>query len=439
MICELQLSAIGYRLSATAMRMLLLLAFCLSVHRSTWAQSLPVARPAALGFSPARLEQITPIIQAAIDSNRAAGVVVLVARRGKVAYSRAFGWADREAQRPMRTDALFRIASQSKAVTSVAAMMLVEDGLVRLADPVSKWVPGYADARVARMSDTGLVLTPVKRAITILDLLSHTAGISYGTDSLVRERYAEEDLGPKAGWGWYFADKAEPICRSVDRLATLPIVAQPGEKYVYGYNTDILGCVVERVSGKSLAEFFESRIFAPLGMRSTWFFPPASAASRMTTVYAATDSGLLRAQDGPLGQGDYLDGPRVSFSGGAGLISTAGDYARFLQMLANGGTLDGARILGPRTVSLMTTDYADTLYSRDGVGFGLGFEILEDPGRAGQYGNPGRFGWGGAYATNYWVDPKEGIVCVFMVQLLPSRGLDLADRLRTLVYQAVGD
>jgi CubicO group peptidase (beta-lactamase class C family) len=401
------------------------------------AQSLPAAPPATVGFVPARLERITPLVQAAIDSDRAAGVVVLIARHGKVAYRRAFGWADKASGRRMTTDALFRIASQSKAVTSVAVMMLVEGGLMRLTDPVSKWVPGFASAKVASIGDTGLVLTPVKRAITIRDLLTHTAGISYGTDSLVRDRYAAEGLGPKAGWGWYFADKAEPVCESIDRLATLPIVAQPGEKFVYGYNTDILGCVVERVSGQSLAEFFDTRIFRPLRMTSTWFFPPASAAARLTTVYAATDSGLVPAPDGSLGQGAYLDGPRRSYSGGAGLVSTADDYARFLQMLANGGRLDGARVLGPRTVSLMTTDYADTLYSRNGLGFGLGFEILEDPGKATQFGNPGRFGWGGAYATNYWVDPKDEIVCVFMVQLLPSRGLDLADRLRAVVFGAV--
>ena len=401
------------------------------------AQGLPSAPPATLGFAPSRLERITAVMQAAIDSNHAAGVVVLVARRGKVAYSRAFGWADKEAGRRMTTDALFRIASQTKAVTSVAVMMLVEDGRLRLADPVSKWIPDFASVKVASASDTGIVLTPLRRAITIQDLLTHTAGISYGTDSLIRDRYAFADLGPNAGWGWYFADKGEPICQSMERLATLPIVAQPGAKFVYGYNTDILGCVIERVSGQSLADFFAKRIFEPLGMRSTWFFPPESVAGRMTAVYASTDTGVARAPDGPMGQGDYLRGPRRSYSGGAGLVSTAGDYTRFLQMLANGGTLDGARILGPRTVALMTTDYADTLYSRNGLGFGLGFEVLEDPGRAGQFGNPGRFGWGGAYATNYWVDPKDGIVCVFMVQLLPAWNMDLAERLRGIVYGAV--
>jgi CubicO group peptidase (beta-lactamase class C family) len=396
-----------------------------------------MAPPAALGFSAARLARIDRVMQQYVDSGRIAGAVTLVLRRGRVAQLGVYGWADRETRRRMTRETLFRIASQSKAVTSVAVLTLVEDGLLRLGDPVSKFIPGFAEASVAAVSDTGLTLTPVKRAITIRDLLTHTAGISYGTDSLVRDRYAAEGLGPAAGWGWYFADKQEPVCESMDRLSHLPLVAQPGERWVYGYNTDILGCVVERVSGLSLADYLRGRIFQPLAMRNTWFFPPASARNRLATVYAATDSGLVRAPEGPLGQGDYLDGPRLSYSGGAGLVSTADDYARFLQMLLNGGTLNGARVLGPRSVQLMTADYADTLYSRNGTGFGLGFEILEDPGRAGQFGNPGRFGWGGAYATNYWVDPADQLVCVFMVQLLPNLGLDLADRLRTLVYQAI--
>ncbi len=390
-----------------------------------------------MGLSAARLELITPVVQAAVDSGQVAGAVVLVMRHGQIVYLRAFGWADREARRPMRTDALFRIASQTKAVTSVALMTLVESGQVRLADPVSRWLPGLAQLRVVTRTDTGLALVALKRPITIRDLLTHTAGISYGADSLIRVAYAAEGLGPAAGYGWYFADKSEPICASMDRLGSLPIVSQPGERFVYGYATDILGCVVERVTGVSLAGYFEVRIFRPLGMRDTWFFPPLPQGARLATVYTRTDSGLVRGPEGPKGQGDYLIGPRISYSGGAGLVSTARDYARFLQMLAGGGSIGGVRILGPRTVALMTANHADTLFSGNGLGFGLGFEVLEDPGRSGQYGNPGRFGWGGAYSTNYWVDPKDGLVFVLMTQLLPNPGLDLADRLRALVYQAV--
>jgi CubicO group peptidase (beta-lactamase class C family) len=394
---------------------------------------------ATTGMDPARLARIDRVMQAAVDSGTIAGAVTLVLRHGRVAHQGAYGMADREAGRRMTLDALFRIASQSKAITSTAVMILVEEGAIRLHDPVSKWIPGFASTKVASASDTGLVLTRLARPITIRDLLTQTAGISYGYDSLIRPLYVAAGLGPENGPGWYFADRTEPICADMERLATLAITAQPGTRFVYGYATDILGCVVERASGRSLADFLSERILRPLGMKDTWFYVPESAAARLTAVYAVTDSGLVRAPDGPDGQGDYVRGPRVSYSGGAGLVSTARDYARFLQMLLNGGQLDGARILSPTTVRLMTVDHLDSLYSRHspGTGFGLGFEILEDPGLRGEYGSPGRYAWGGAYATGYWVDPKEDLVAVYMIQLLPSRGLDPFLTFRTLVYSAI--
>ena len=402
------------------------------------AQSRASASPATLGFSADRLARIDRVAQTYIDSGKVAGVVMLVLRHGQVAYARALGSADLEAGRPMQLNSLFRIASQTKAITSVAVMALVEEGKLQLSDPVSTFVPSFAATRVAVKTDTGLTLVPVRRAITIRDLLTHTAGISYGTDSLVREAYRAAGLGPAAGYGWYFADKAEPVCTSIDRLGGLPIVAQPGDRFVYGYSTDLLGCIVERVSGQPLDAFLQTRIFAPLGMKDTWFYPPAREAGRLTTVYSISESGaLVRAPDGALGQGDYLDGPRMSFSGGAGLVSTARDYARFLQMLDNGGALDGARILAPATVRLMTSDQIDTVFHVRGLGFGLGFEILTNPGAAGDFGHVGRFGWGGAYGTSYWVDPADDLVAVFMMQLLPRRSVDLLERFRTLVYQAL--
>jgi CubicO group peptidase (beta-lactamase class C family) len=223
----------------------------------------------------------------------------------------------------------------------------------------------------------------------------------------------------------------------MERLATLPFTAQPGERWVYGYNTDVLGCVVERAAGVPLDEFIRTRITGPLGMKDTHFFLPPEKRTRFTTVYASVaDTQVARAPDGPRGQGDYVDGPRRSFSGGAGLVSTARDYARFLQMLLNGGALDGVRILAPKTVALMTTNQIDTLFSRSGEGFGLGFGVLERAGAGGRVESIGTFDWGGAYGSSYKVDPKEQLVLVFMIQQLPNRS-NLAGKFPMLVYQAL--
>jgi CubicO group peptidase (beta-lactamase class C family) len=316
-------------------------------------------------------------------------------------------------------------------------MSLVEEGKISLNDPVSKFIPEFDHTTVAVRADTGRAIVAARRRITIRDLLTHTAGISYGTDSLVAPLYAAAGLGPAAGWGWYTADKKEPICLTMQRLAALPFVAQPGERFVYGYNTDILGCVVERVAGASLDDVIRARITRPLGMKDTYFFLPAEKRERLAAVYASgSDMKAVRAPDGPRGQGDYVDGPRRSFSGGAGLLSTARDYSRFLQMLLNGGTLDDVRILGPKTVALMTTNQTGTLYSQTGQGFGLGFSIVENPGADGRVESVGTFGWGGAYGSNYNVDPKERLVLVFMIQQLPNR-TDVAAKFPMLVYQAL--
>jgi CubicO group peptidase (beta-lactamase class C family) len=410
--------------------------------------ALPVAAPAQqraaapspatrLGFDVGRLARIDSVLQRAVERREIAGAVALVLRDGQPVYERAVGWADREAGRRMTTDAIFRIASQTKALTSVAIMALVEEGRLTLDDPVSRFIPAFGRTTVAVRTDSGRAIVPARRAITIRDLLTHTAGISYGTDSLVAPLYAAKGLGPAAGYGWYTADKTEPICATMERLATLPFVAQPGERFVYGYNTDVLGCVVERAAGGPLDEFLRTRITAPLGMTNTNFFLPSEGRGRLAAVYAsAADTGVTRAPDGPRGQGDYVNGPRQSFSGGAGLVSTARDYGRFLQMLLNGGTLDGARILGPKTVALMTTNQTDTLFSETGEGFGLGFRTLERAGANGRVESVGTFGWGGAYGSEYEVDPRERLVLVFMIQQLPNRA-NLARKFPMLVYQAL--
>ncbi len=400
---------------------------------SAGGQGLPRVQPEEVGMSSARLSFVDSVMQRLVNSSRAAGISVLVLRDGKVVKSAVYGWSDREQRRPMQHNTLFRIASQTKAITSVAAMMLVEEGKLQLNDPVQRFVPSFARMRVA--TDTGDV--PARRAVTIRDLLTHAAGLSYGTDASVRTRYEAEGLGPAAGQGWYFADKTEPICTTIDRLGTLPMVSQPGERFVYGYGTDVLGCVIERVAGVPLDVFFRERIFSKLKMHDTYFYVPADQASRVSVVYGASAAGLQRAASGAVGQGAYVDGPRISFSGGAGLVSAIEDYARFLQMLLNGGELDGARLLAPLTVSLMTADHLGSAYAVPGFGFGLGFQVLESPSLAGRHGAPGGFGWGGAYATSYWVDPAERLVMLIMTQTLPSGGLDAADRLRTIVYSSI--
>lgn len=404
------------------------------------AQSAATAPPSRIvnGFDANRLARIDQALQSYVDRNEIAGAVALVLRDGRPVYQRAVGWADRESRKPMTMDAIFRIASQSKAITSTAVLMLFEEGKIGLGDPVSRFIPQFAHTTVATRSDTGRVISPAKREITIHDLLTHTAGISYGTDSIVAPLYAAKGLGPSAGWGWYTADKDEPVCATMERLASVPFVAQPGEKWVYGYNLDILGCVVERASGMPLDQFVRTRITEPLGMKDTFFFIPAEKRQRLVTVYMNDSSGhLQKAPEGARGQGHYAQGPRRNFAGGAGLLSTAHDYGRFLQMIANGGQLDGVRILAPHTVMLMTTNQSDSLYTKWSPcgGFGLGFGIHERVG-CDELASVGSYYWGGAYGSSYLVDPKEHLVIVFMENRLPRRS-ELGDNFRNLVYQAV--
>ena len=387
-------------------------------------------------LAPDRLARLDRVLQQYTDQNRIAGAVALVLRDGKPVYEKAVGWADKEAGRHMTPDTIFRIASQTKAFTSTAVLALVEEGRIGLNEPVGHFIPTFTKTTVAVKGDGGITTVPAKRPVTIQDLLTHTAGISYGTEGHIAQLYREKGLGPAAGNGWYTADKDEPICDTMERLGTLPFVSQPGEAFVYGYNTDILGCVVEKASGLSLEEFVRTRITAPLGLKDTRFFIPPAERDRLAAVYASDRDGLaVSAADGSKGQGAYVDGPRRSFAGGAGLTSTARDYARFLEMIRNGGVLGGVRILSPRAVELMTTNQSGTLHSGTGLGFGLGFETVDRYGASGMAG-VGAFGWGGAYGTIYQVDRASHMVLVLMIQLMPNT-TDIQDKFKTLVYQAV--
>jgi len=407
-----------------------------------WISAFVVLIAALAGIAPAqmpapsdRVQRIDRVLQQYVDDNRLAGAVALVLRDGQPVYERAFGWSDKEAGRRMSVDTVFRIASQTKAITSTAILSLVDEGKIGVNDPVSRYIPAYAHTTVVARNESEPGPVAAKRPITIRDLLTHTAGISYGTSRDVAGLYEAKGLGPAAGYGWFTADKSEPICDTMERLASLPFAAQPGEQWVYGYNTDILGCVVERASGMALDQFIRTRITEPLGLKDTQFFLPADRRERLAAVYGSgSDGKIVRAPDGPKGQGTYVDGPRRSFSGGAGLLSTARDYARFLEMIRNHGTLGGARILAPRTVSLMTTNQVGTLHSPNGLGFGFGFETTDRYGANGMDA-VGSFGWGGAYGTMYRVDPEAHLVIVLMIQMLPN-ATDVGQKYPALVYQA---
>jgi len=402
--------------------------------------ALPVqADTMRAGFSVERLARVDALLDGYVKDGRLTGVVALVLRDGKPVYERAVGFSDKEAGRKMTMDTEFRIASQSKALTSVAILQLMEEGKLTVNDKAGKWISTFEQTSVGTKSETGtgLTLVAAKRPILIKDLLTHTAGISYGQEPELSPVYEARGLGPAAGFGWYFADKDEPICTTIERLGTLPFKAQPGDAFVYGYNTDILGCIVEKASGVSLDEFIRSHITGPLGMKDTNFFVPAADKARLAAVYGSDKDGkATRQPEGARGQGHYVEGPRKSFSGGAGLVSTARDYATFLEALRNGGALGKVRILSPHAVQLMTTNQiGDGLKTPRGLGFGYGFETSDKYGVAGME-SVGSWGWGGAYGTYYRVDPVERLVTVLMYQMIPNN-TDVTDKFKASIYQAL--
>jgi len=415
----------------------LLIAAALSFAAALPAQAADTLRS---GFSIERLARADALLDSYVNDGRVAGVVALVLRDGKPVYQRAVGWIDKEAGRKMTMDAEFRIASQSKALTSVAILQLMEEGRLTVNDRAGKYIPTFEQTSVLTRVENSSTWTTVaaKRPITIKDLLTHTAGINYGQQPEFASLYEPKGLGPAAGFGWYFADKDEPICTTMERLGTLPFESQPGERYVYGYNTDILGCIVEKASGVPLDEFIRSHITGPLGMKDTYFYLPAAEKDRLAVVYGSDKDGkAVRQPEGARGQGHYVDGPRKSFSGGAGLVSTARDYATLLEALRNGGALGKVRILSPHAVQLMTTNQIGDLKNPKGLGFGYGFETSDRYGMVGME-SVGSWGWGGAYGTYYRVDPVERMTTVLMVQMIPNN-TDLTDKFKASIYQALID
>lgn len=400
------------------------------------AQATSTAKSA---ISAQRIARVGAMLQSYVDQGRIAGAVIDIRQDGRDVYSEAFGWRDKEARAPMREDTIFRIASQTKALTSVAVMMLMEDGRLLLDDPIGKHLPEWSKTTVAvPRTGGGYDVVPVKRPITIRDLLTHTAGISYGPGP------AEQAWRDAGITGWYFADRTEPVSAVVARMPALPMAAQPGERFVYGYNTDILGVLVEKISGQTLGAFLDERLIKPLGMKDTSFFLPPEKAYRLAVVYSADGAGIKRAPDpggwqgsAHVGQGHYLNGPRIAQAGGAGLLSTAADYSRFLEMLRRGGEIGGKRYLSRKSVELMTANHLVEAPYPPGTGFGLGFRIRTDLGKNGLPGTVGEYGWGGAYHSQYWVDPVERLTVSYMIQLIPAGDIDDVGKLRALIYQAL--
>lgn len=396
------------------------------------------AAPEEVGFSASRLSRIGTWMQGYIDQNKLAGTIAMVARCGKVTYLERFGMMDLEAAKPMQFDTIFRFYSMTKPITSVALMMLYEEGRFQLSDPVSKFIPEFADVKVfAGAAEEGFEVAELEREITIWHLLTHTAGLTYDffDDSPVDAMYLEADL--------HQPDRtAEEV---VHEIVKLPLVHQPGTAWRYSMATDVLGYLIEVISGMSLDVFFEDRILKPLGMEDTDFYVPEEKLGRFAAEYGPTENGGLELLDAPA-TSQYTRPPRF-LSGGVGLVSTASAYMRFTQMLLNGGELDGTRLLGRKTVELMTINHLpDELipiqvqpHTLHGCGFGLGFRVLVNVAQAGRLGSEGEFGWGGAASTSFFVDPKEKLIGLLLTQLMPSRYYPIRDEFKVLIYQALVD
>lgn len=438
---------------------------CVLMGPGASADGLPAARPAREGISPERLQRLSERMNEAVADGTMIGGVGVIARHGRVVYEQTYGLADRESGRPMTTDAIFRIYSMSKPITSVAVMLLYEEGRFFLNDPVADYIPELADLQVAvstadggdtRMTSDGTISRsegegdPAEagrtraptRQPTIRDLLTHTAGFTYGVfgNTEVDRQYREAGL--------LFDDMT--LGEFADKLGDIPLQYDPGTRWHYSVGIDLLGRLVEAVSGTRFGDFLETRVFEPLEMNDTSFVVPADKWPRVAQIYTpkgtpegsnaflanVQSSELVVAPDSVSAR--YREGSRFE-SGGGGLVSTAADYLRFSQMLLNGGELDGVRLLSPKTVALMTTNQLGDIpmgFGGQGVGFGLGFAVALDQGRIGELGSVGAYNWGGAAGTRFWIDPAEQLIGVFMVQSIPHR-TRLADEFKNLTYQAI--
>ena len=395
--------------------------------------------PECVGLSSARLGRIDSTLQRYVDEGKLAGYLTLVARRGRVAHLHCYGERDREAHQPMTEDTIFRIYSMSKPITSLAVLMLYEEGRFLLTDPVAKYIPAFKDTPVfVRETEAGVETEPPTRPMSILDLLRHTSGLSYpNPQGLPVERLmagpagASEDTLP------------EPkLAAFTDWLAGFPLCWQPGTRWQYGFSVDVLGRLVEVISGRPFDAFLQERIFGPLGMTDTAFWVPPEKVSRFAAMYGPDEQGALKLLDPP--QGEYVN-PQRFCSGGGGLVSTVQDYLRFAQCLLDKGTANGQRLVSRKTIELMTTNHlpecALPTFWEAGCGFGLGVKVRMSLGEASILGSVGEYGWSGMASTHYWADPKEELIGLFMPQYVPTPEFDypLHPQFRVLTYQAIDD
>ncbi|MGE0699353.1 MAG: serine hydrolase domain-containing protein [Hyphomicrobiaceae bacterium] len=403
--------------------------------------SLATVRPEEVGLSSSRLARISDWMRLQIDRSRTAGIVTLVGRRGKTAFLDVAGKADLARGTPMAADTIFRIYSMTKPLTSVAIMMLYEEARFQLDDPISRFIPAFAGSRVMTGGSRGKIETvPAARDITFRDLLTHTSGLSYGfmEATPVDGQYRAQKID--------FQTQDTSLKELVEKAAGVPLLAHPGTRWNYSIATDVLGYLVEVISGMPFERFLKERVIDPLKLADTDFHVPEAKHARLAANYAPDGKGGLQVIDDPA-QSRYLKPRRVN-SGGGGLVSTAADYARFCQFMLQKGELDGVRLLGRKTVELMTMNhlkgdmadmgtarFSETTY--EGIGFGLGFSVMIDPAKAQIVGTPGEYAWGGAASTAFWVDPREEMYVVFLTQLMPSSTHPFRRELRVLSYQSI--
>jgi CubicO group peptidase (beta-lactamase class C family) len=408
--------------------------------------TLPLVSPDQVGLSAARLARVSGWMKGWVDSGRLAGMTVAVMRRGHLAFAETYGRADVERNKPMRPDTIFRIYSMTKPLTSTAIMMLYEEGRFQLDDPIANFIPAFRGPRVYAGGSRGKIdSVPAERDITFRDLLSHTSGLTYGfmesnpVDALYRLKGAD---------GVDYGTAETSLKQVTERLATFPLIAQPGKAWNYSVSTDVLGYLVEVISGQPFEKFLVEKVIRPLGMVDTDFFVPPAKHDRLAANYQRGTDGKLALIDDPA-KSRYL-APRKVNSGGGGLVSTASDYLRFCQFMLSKGELDGVRLLGRKTVELMTSnhlpgDMADMGMPRFsespyyGIGFGLGFSVTINPAKAQILGSAGEYAWGGAASTAFWCDPAEDMAVVLLTQLMPSSTYPIRRELRVLTYQAVVD